>query len=124
MLTVDCCQNGCEVYYYLKYVNDTKGRTIYGPNGRRGATLTNLRDILTYETREVSREGFPHPLTKGAGTVVGSMRKSPLFQVATRRFARESSAWGDEMENVRSPDLGILPGGGGEGAKLVVNASV
>jgi len=40
LLTVDCCQNGCEVYYYLKYVNDTKRRA---KRETRRDLLTNLK---------------------------------------------------------------------------------
>lgn len=66
MLTVDCCQNGCEVYYYLKYVNDTKKAD--GPNGRRDATLTNSKRILSRPEVSLGRESLPyHPARAGEG---------------------------------------------------------
>jgi len=65
-------------------------------------------------------EKIPHPLANGTGIARETCENPSLFEVVSRRFTRESSAWGDEVENVRSPDLGIIF----RDTKLVVNASV
>lgn len=64
--------------------------------------------IPTFEVGSPSGR-IPYPLSKGITT--GGMQKSFPFEVASRRVACEGSAWGDEMENVRSSELGIPPRG-------------
>lgn len=105
MLTVDCCQNGCEVYYYLKYVNITKRWTIRAERETR-RDLDELEGYSNVRDQKSLRKDSS-PSGKGGWNCSGKHAKIPPFEVATRRFARESSAWGDEMENVRSPDLWI-----------------